>query len=189
MDFYYRSLKNGWCEVVCTRCLLTLGAAIGTADIWDLEKAHHCDCTRPVAPLAARFRRFVSDANYEEAGAAAPAKPNPWRAICLVTVAVMLLYTLPTLFEFAALRHVSPWFATVLPGDLAGCVCLMVCFRKTGAGLGLYLLLTAIDACLYGLELMPPQLIPWLTDAIPTLVVTAMLWRSPLLRPARVSYS
>lgn len=93
----------------------------------------------------------------------------------LLTAAVLFLYGLPTLIEFGALHLWSPWIAVVFPGNLAGCLCLMLAFRKVGFGIGLYLALLAGQALLYGLHLADTGTIFWISDAIPTVIVAGMI--------------
>ena len=109
---------------------------------------------------------------------AAPSRSRLAGRSLLVLSAALLLYALPTALEFAALRHWSPWISSVLPGDLAGCAFLGIAFRKVKAGVLLYCLLTVFEACTYGWNIMPLSVLPWFTDLVPTVVVSAMMLRS-----------
>ena len=70
-------------------------------------------------------------------------------------MAALVLYALPTVLEFAALRRWNPWFSVILPGDLAGCACLCLVFGKVKQGISLYCLLTAIEARVMSVPRLP----------------------------------
>jgi hypothetical protein len=82
--------------------------------------------------------------------------------VVLLCVVAALLYVFPKVFEFNALHKWNPWVSVVLPGDLAGCLCLAIVFRKVKEGILLYCLLTAAEACLYWLHVTPAGVLPWL---------------------------
>jgi hypothetical protein len=113
---------------------------------------------------------------------------NRPRAALLVIAAAALLYALPTLMEFAALRSWNPWISVVLPGDLAGCACLILFFGRIRTAIALYWLLTSLEAGLYALHIVPSTIIPWITDLIPTLLVMRMVWRSAADAAVRAVY-
>jgi hypothetical protein len=181
MNFYYRSLPEGRCEVVCTRSFRTLGAARELEEIRRIESRHQCAPKRPadppprpisIAPPRDRTRVRILGLTMDRNSLS-----RVTRNAVLALMAALLLYGLPTALEFAALRHWNPWVSTLLPGDATGCLCLGIVFRKMKAGILLYCLLTAFEACAYGLHIMPLSVLPWFTDLVPTLVVSAMvLW-------------
>jgi hypothetical protein len=182
MNFYYRSLPNGRCEVVCARCFLTLGTAKDTEDIWRIEDIHHCRVKSGVAevrksPVLNSFSRAAQEFPHRLVQSREKTAPAVRSAPLLLAIA-FFLYVLPTAFEFSVLRSWNPWLATLLPGDLAGCACLILIFRKSRAGITLYFLLTTIEACLFWLQMAPLALLPWLTDLVPTLVVSGLVLRS-----------
>ena len=186
MNFYYRSLAEGRCEVVCTRCFLTIGAAREMEEILRIESSHVCPAVR-IAPIGPA--RSAPGASRRPLGgvpctlpplplAGDRCAPRFVRNAFLLLVAALVLYVLPTVLEWAALRHWNPWLSVILPGDLAGCACLGIVFRKIKQGISLYCLLTAIEACVYWLHVAPPEALLWFTDFVPSLVVVVMLLRS-----------
>jgi hypothetical protein len=182
MDFYYRSLPEGRCEVVCTRCFLTLGAAREMEGIRRMEDSHRCPAAQPTASVHARSADPWAGVAPTLRRPSAPAAHVSMRRMVqnalLLLAAAFALYLLPTVFEFAALRHWNPWISTVLPGDLAGCAFLCIVLRKVKAGICLYCLLTLIEACVYRLHIMPLSVLPWFTDLVPTIVVSMIVLRS-----------
>jgi hypothetical protein len=199
MNFYYRLLPDGRCEVVCTRCFLTIGAAHQIEDVQALENGHQCmpariPAIRPPAPAAIRpaihahwrlsssLRPLLSVTN-------AIGTPRLVRNSLLLMGATLFLYIMPNAFEFLALRHWNPWISTVLPGDFLGCAILCIAFRKIAAGISLYCLLTAFEACALVFHIIPLGVLPWFTDLIPTVVVAVMVLRSAEDGPKLVSIS
>ena len=87
----------------------------------------------------------------------------------------------------SALRTVNPWLAVVLPGDLAGCACLALIFRKMKFAASLYVALTAMEALLYVSHLASMHALLWFADLVPTLVVAANVLRLPS-RECRADY-
>ncbi len=187
MDFYYRHLGNGRCEVVCARCSQLVGVAedvdavrgvevnrrfpsvgnVGVEAVRALEENHRC------ADGAGERVIETSRAAHQPAN---QQRGRGWLgSAALLLAAVLFLYGLPTLIEFIALRTWSPWIAVVFPGNLAGCLCLMLAFRKVGLGIALYLALLAGQALLYGLQIADAQTIFWISDAVPTMIVAGMI--------------
>ena len=183
MDFYYRSLHDGRCEVVCTRCSRTIGATASTQGIRDLENAHACELRKAHVSFSLEPMAPPRLAQHDVDG------QNLWRAALLISAVSLIFYGLPTLFEFTALHSLSPWLATVLPGDLTGCVFLAVYFRKVKLGVALYFALSSLEACCYSFGWLSPNTIPWITDLIPTFLIAIMLMRTPPpRRPIQVSF-
>lgn len=182
MEFFYRSVEGGRCEVVCTRCFLTVGSASHIDEIRRLEDLHLCPRQINAGQRALQKSQPspIPDSNGQPASAH---HVSSTQKILLVVVAALVLYVLPTAFEFAALPEWSPWVATVLPGDLLGCACLIFIFRRVKAGIALYIGLTAFEALIYLTGLAPAHFIPWFTDLVPTIVVMTMLLRRPRLVP------
>jgi len=194
MDFFYRTLQDGRCEVVCTRCFLTIGTAAEAEAIWALEDNHSCTGAAFAMPSAQRTSSLADLPVPVPTRQVAPhkaftRKASGLRTALLALCATIALYALPTLFEFAAMRRWNPWLAVMLPGDLAGCLCLILVFRRVRTGITLYLLLTFLEGTLYALHILPLSSIVWIVDLIPTLLVIQMLWRSPADNRPRISYS
>lgn len=194
MDFYYRRTNDGKCEVVCTRCFHTIGSASGTDQVWALEKSHLCTLQRPkpISVYAASPNRDKQPYTPPESlpqAIAVSSEFHPLRTALLLLAVAMLLYALPTILEFVALRRYSPWIAVVLPGDLLGCICLVLLFRKIKTGVVLYSLLTSIEACLFAFHIAPANTMAWMVDVIPTLVVCGNIWHSQMRGAQGVVYS
>ena len=109
------------------------------------------------------------------------------RGTLLLMAAAVFLYIVPNQFEFMALRHWNPYISSVLPGDVLGCAFLCIVLRKVKAGISLYCALTAFEASFLGLHIMPVSVLPWFTDLVPTVVVAAMVFRTPGGGPRLVS--
>jgi hypothetical protein len=186
MNFYYRSLPDGRREVVCTRCFLTLGAARDMEDVRRIEGSHQCAATRmpalrPVSPGALRShsgRRFAATLETVERVAHGYSGPQMLRNIVLLMAASLVLYVLPKVLELTAMRHWNPLLSMILPGDLAGCAFLVVVFGKVKEGISLYCLLTVMEAWVYWAQISPLNVLSWIIDLVPTLVVLVIVMRS-----------
>lgn len=184
MHFYYRNLKDGRCEVICTRCFLTIGIASGIEAIRGLEDIHHCSkqemplFTGHSSPTA--HHRGVPITSRLTRGNVPEHNASHARTTLRLIAVTFLFYVLPTVLEFEALRVWNPWIAIVLPGDLLGCVCLIAVFRKVKTGMAVYSLLTAMEGCLYSFHMTPLRAIPWIADLIPALMISGIMLRSPI---------
>ena len=177
MKCYLLYKKDGTCEVICTRCFVKLGVADRTDAIREMEALHVCD--RAVAPPSIVPIRGSSDTlldtnqirrilrSYGER-----AKPNLW--VALLSIA-SLLYLLPMVIKLLAARHLNPWLAVILPGDIAGCAWLFGVFKMQRTGLILYLLLTACESCLYVSNIVSADALIWIADLVPTLIVAGII--------------
>lgn len=193
MNYYHWYERDGTCKVICMRCFLTVGVAHGLMDLKRLEALHACSRatarnnlitmparqdvrTRLLASTLTRLRAWIDLAGHQSLN-----------MLAVSLGIVLLLYVLPTIIELAVSQHLNAWLAIILPGDILGCVCLVVLFKMYRTGIALYLLLTVCESCLYLSNLVPESLLVWLVDAVPTIVVTAVvvrLWRkaaSPVL--------
>ena len=182
MNFYYRSLSDGRCEVVCIHCFLTVGTARDIEHIRRVENSHTCLVKRRSAP------GFTPGASVGSPVAVSISMPSPAvrkpsishvaRIVVLLCLVAALLYVLPKFFEFHAMHRWNPWISVVLPGDLAGCLCLAIVFRKIKAAILLYCLLTSAEALLYWLHIAPADVLPWVADLVPTVVISLMVVES-----------
>jgi hypothetical protein len=182
MNYHRRFSEDGTCEIICTGCFLTLGTANGIIAAKEIEARHVCGVkqrpqmaisplsgnrlatSRPIAPL--HFSKQSSRISAIVQGTPAP----------FVYLAVgLFIYALPTGAEWIASHHLNPWFATILPGDLTGCVCLAIVFGMRRTGLILYLLLTACEALLYIGHFVPAGALLWIVDLVPTLIVAGTI--------------
>src|SRR5215469_2045902 len=178
MNFYYRTLSDGRCEVVCTHCFLTVGVAWGTDRIRQIENSHTCLAKSP--SVSKPSPGLNSGPQLVAVPPAFPAVKDTSnsrvvRNAGLLCVVAALLYVVPKLLEFNALHKWNPWISVVVPGDLAGCLCLAIVFRKIKAGVLLYCLLTGAEACLFWLRVTPNDILPWIADLVPTLVISMMV--------------
>lgn len=189
MEFFYRSLPGGRCEVVCTRCFLTLGSAGEIDEIRCLEDLHHC--TRQTPAISGRSVPPQRRPQLVSVSAPRPLESSsmeisPLRKLLLLVAVCLVLYVLPTAFEFSVLPDWNPWFATILPGDLLGCLCLATVFRRFKMGVVLYGVLTIFESLIYVTGIAPVRLIPWFTDLLPTLAVAGIVLRDPARSPRLV---
>jgi hypothetical protein len=170
MNYHRRYHRDGSCEVICTRCFLTLGLAKHHRAAQEIEMQHVCKRTTGVA-LSKIYANPGRPVSFLSGGL--------WQlniVLLFLTVAVAL-YLLPTVAEFAAEKYVSPWVATILFGDLAGCVCLAAVFNMRRTGLLLYVFLTGCEGALYASHALSPNALTWLVDVVPTLVVAGKIAR------------
>ena len=169
MNYYYLYTEDGSREIICARCFLTIGVAHGSASAREIEQTHSCSNRGTPFLVSSRGQRVAPvPLTIEDAVPSRVGKLNLFAALVAASIAT---YALPTMGEFYAAHYVSPWISTILPGDLAGCLFLAVVFRMYRVGLLLYVTLTALEICLYETLPTSSQLLPWLTDLIPTLVV------------------
>lgn len=180
MNYYHWYEKDGTCKIICTRCFLTVGVARGYADLKRIEAVHECSratIRNNVLTMPARQdvrSRFLALARTR--GKDLPGLQN--RNILAVFLEIVLLfYLFPTIIELVASQHLNAWLAIILPGDIFGCLCLVVLFKMYRTGIALYLSLTVCESCLYMYNLVPGSLLVWLVDAVPTIVVTAVIFR------------
>ena len=182
MNYYRCYEKDGTCKVICTRCFLTLGVAHGVADLKRLEALHKCGW-EPLRnngcaiPACQRHKIWPLSASRIQPLFKTSGQRESLNALVMFAAAVLLLYVLPTAVELAASRHLNTWFAIIVPGDILGCVCLALLFKMYKTGAALYLFLTACESYLYMRNVISASLLVWLVDAIPTIVVTALILR------------
>jgi hypothetical protein len=182
MNYYRRYKEDGTCEVVCTGCFHTLGVANGLAAVREIESQHQC------------ARKAVSATNCEMLPQDDRSRLSLSRLIpffgrmrhlrrtnltILLFSIVILSYALPTVIESLAAQHLSPWLAVILPGDLAGCICLAIMFRMRNVGVLLYLLLTICESYLYLSHVVSVNTLVWITDLVPTftVILVALCWK------------
>jgi hypothetical protein len=84
---------------------------------------------------------------------------------------VFFAYALPTAVEFIATQHFNPWIASILPGDIVGCLCLAAIFKLRRTAVLLYLTLTVLEALFFQLDLVSAHALIWIVDLVPTLVL------------------
>ena len=193
MNYYRRYDKDGNCEVICTRCFLTLGVASGLAAVREIEALHACGKITDHE----RFARMLDDAdpfsrqltmawNRVERLFGKSGKLGDLNLSIIFFSVAVLLYALPTAVELAAVQHLNPWLAVIFPGDLIGCAWLVAIFKLRRAGWFLYLMLTACESCLYVSHFMTANALVWVVDLVPTLAVLGMILHVRLANEARL---
>jgi hypothetical protein len=192
MYFHRHFLDDGSCKIICTRCFQTVGQASGVIAIKQLEAAHLC-----------HVRGSTNGHSYEQPENAihlvSPAK-RPARHLSyarrilglpvplLLVLAILLLYGLPTVLEFALQRFTGPWLAGIILGDLTACICLFSLFKMRRTGVVLYLALTIAKISLYAAHAIPANVLLWITDSIPAFIVLIKIARLRTETTLRVSY-
>lgn len=171
MHYHHRYTEDGNCEIVCTHCFLTIGAARGLPAIKRLEAAHICtalahknDNSAPPLPNGIPSREHHRLRRYSEKIAGLPVP-------LLFVVVALVLYALPTAMEIGLTPEVGTWLAGIVLGDLAACAFISVVFKMRRTGVVLYLLLTMLETSLYLAHIIPARAMPWMSDAIPALFV------------------
>ena len=184
LNYYRRYQQDGTCMVICTRCFLTIGIAQGQAAVKDLESRHVCSRavqgvvpealpTRASAPVMVRQDELVTSLLQAVAR---------WNPLFIAVILMVLLYALPTVLEYVAVRHFNPWLAVILPGDALGCAALIVFFGMRRTGLVLYLVLTGIEGAFYLTHFLSPPVLLWIVDLVPTLIAISFVgsrWPAP----------
>jgi len=184
MNYHRRLNENGTCDIICTRCFLTLGTVGGISAAREVEANHRC----AALPRDGTSAKVVSIADFGSSRREAASKSSVVHCghsayrfiphIPFVFVSVpFFVYILPTIAEFFASRYVNLWFAAILPGDLVGCICLATIFRMRVSGPLLYLALTACEGCMYVFHLVSPSALIWIADLVPTLVIVGLVAR------------
>jgi len=92
-------------------------------------------------------------------------------------MAVAVFYALPTLLEFAIIRHSNLWLAGILVGDLSGCIGIFVILKKRKLAVLLYLALTALEFWLYSTRILSAHTLVYLMDLVPTVIVASAMLR------------
>ncbi len=89
-----------------------------------------------------------------------------------VLATVVFLYGLPTLVESYCLGRLGPFTACVLLGNLLGCMVLAAISWKRA--LALYVSLAILEFVLLRFGVISSSSLLWLTDIIPTFLVTRL---------------
>ncbi|HEV2273924.1 MAG TPA: hypothetical protein VGR96_07145 [Acidobacteriaceae bacterium] len=182
MDYHCRYREDGTCEVICTRCFLTLGVADGLASVREIEASHICAGRSPL-PLNGLDSPVFSA---RQGPASAHSACASSRSVGEQSISLLLLYFLsltgvlyatPTIVEIVLIRHISPWFAGIVLGDALGSALLYGVFKMRRSAILLYLVLTVIESCLYGFQIVSADALPWITDLVPAVVVAYKLTR------------
>lgn len=169
MDYYRRFSQDGACEVICTRCFLTVGQATELDAIRKLEDHHVC---------------------VEKARASGSQGESRWadglKMTMILCLVLFLLYIAPTAIEFSASKTINPWLSIILFGDFTGCAWLFAFFRLRKTAALLYVPLTALEALLYAYHIVPINALPWIVDIVPTLAVIAVILKTQAGKHSRL---
>ncbi len=155
MNYHRRYHEDGSCEVICTRCFLTLGLAKQHRAAQEIEMQHVC--RRTTGKELSRIH-----ANAERPVFVLPGRLRQLNIVLLLLTVVVVLYALPTMVELAAAGRISPWVAIVLFGILRVCACLAAVFKMRRMGLLFYVLLTGCEGSLYASHMLPANALVWL---------------------------
>jgi len=174
MRYYRRYHPDGRCLIICTRCFTTLGIAAGFTAATELEGQHVCG--QPVRPNVsnAALKSYATFRDHDRGSERLLdflRQVDRKYVVVLFAVIALMVYALPNLVEFAALRYASPWVVNIAFGDLVGCLCLALVLRMPRTGVILYLGLSLLEGWLYATGMVSPATLAWITDAVPTLVV------------------
>jgi hypothetical protein len=174
MYYHHRYQKDGNCEIICTRCFLTVGMARGLSAIKELETSHICaaraslnrDLGNPANNVIRMPGKPLPDFSQKLAGLPLP---------LLLAALPLVLYALPTALEVALSTQIGPWLASIVMGDLAACIFIFAVFKMRRTAVILYLLLTLSKIVLFQAHLLTTNGLPWITDVIPVLVVIGII--------------
>lgn len=173
MDFYIHARKDRIYDLICTHCFAVVASTNDPASI-RVPETHQC--IRPVhvsASISTETNRSQDQGGLNKPGA--PGLLPFARPSAFLIAAALLLYGLPTVLEFLLIRQVNPELVVVVVGDLFGCAFIAIFFKKVWLGIALYALMSGIEASAYGLHLLPRGTLPWIADAVPTLVVLGLI--------------
>lgn len=177
MDYHYRFLADGRCEILCTRCFLKIGEGTVPSAARVQADLHLC----PMAPGPGIVYRAQAEA--EEVGVRAPFLTRGLPGIpapVLIFLAFAVCYGLPTIVEWAILRYSSLWLGAVVLGDLCGCLAIFAVLKRKRLAVSLYVALTAAEWWLGSAQVVSSQALLLLMDAVPTAILA-----SAILRPRK----
>jgi len=180
MNYHHRYNKDGSCEIICTRCFLTVGLAAEQGAAQKLEAQHNCPRANS-ASAAPEFsanhsrsiRQELSRLATQSLRFVATAKETHLALLCLSVIFVF--YVLPTGLELVATTYLGPWVGIIFLGDFCGCVCLATIFKLRRTSIILYAFLTIAEGALFASHLLSACALLWITDLVPTLVLVATI--------------
>jgi hypothetical protein len=166
MDHYYRYLKDGQCEVVCTRCFETIGIGFVISEARRMAASHLCKS------------EAVSLASADESHLASRLSFQFFKVLALhkyqwLLLVVICFYCIPTIFEVVLLRLPGMGLANILIGDLTGCLGIFFFLRQRTLAVLLYVALSASELYLYSSRIVPTPMLVGFMDAVPTLIIGA----------------
>jgi hypothetical protein len=98
--------------------------------------------------------------------------------LLLILSVFVCLYLLPSVIELELTKRISAWVF----GDMVGCSFLSLVLEMRMTGVLLYGVVTAAEAWLYAVRVVPVHLLPWVADVAPTLVAAGLIAFSYLFR-------
>lgn len=169
-NYFRRYDASGTCVVICLQCFETIGSASDPAAVATLEGEHKCAGTGKGAgrtSATADPLQLIPPASLLQAIRQLPR----FQAAILLTGLLLAVYAIPTLIELFTVHASFPGLLTIFLGDVVGCACLALIFRKPAFALTLYLGLSICETVLYQAGVVGIGDWPWLLDVVPTLVV------------------
>ena len=175
MDFYCLARKDGIYDVICTRCFATVISTTDPSSIQEAQMVHRCTALKTTV-----MGSVLLGNELERSRARTPsmlARVKCARLPVLLVVAVLAMYAVPTVIEFVLLYSTHRWLDVVFAGDLLGCACIYLLLKKGHLAIAVYALITAVEATIYGLRLVPVRTLPWFADAVPTIIFIGLTRR------------
>lgn len=176
LDYFFRDRDDGQCEVICTSCFQGIGLAQESGAIQQLMENHACNphkiSTDPETSPSGRTMRTARKRLQRDTGGSI----RPAAALVLVAFS---LYIIPNLFEWMVSQFVTPWFAVLVLGDLAGCIALIFVFRRVWLGILLFIATFTAKAVAFEYQSVSPDSLIWITDLLPTLFAAMLLRHVP----------
>jgi hypothetical protein len=181
LDYHRRYRQDGSCQVICTSCFATLGIAFNTLQARVIEEEHLCpvrihgetQAQLSLCRSSAKTGALATDDLIQRFLAASP-RHRMYQPLAVLS-AVAFLYALPTAFELLASQYLTVWLACIVPGNLAGCICIGAIFKRPRMAVLLYFTLAVLESYLLLFHLLPNTAFVWLVDVVPTLTVAALV--------------
>jgi hypothetical protein len=95
-------------------------------------------------------------------------------SIICVAVCILFFYVLPTLIERSLVGRIGAFRTCVFLGDALGCLAIAF-LTRWAIGFVLYAALAALEAALLYYRVVDAGLLLWLVDAVPTLLLCALV--------------
>lgn len=176
MDFYCLRRKDGIYDVICTRCFATVISTTDPSSIQEAQMVHQCTALKASAMGTISLGNELE----KQLRAGTPSilgRVKGVRLSVLLVVTVLAMYAVPTVIELFLLSSTHRWMEVLFVGDLLGCACICFLLKKGHLAIAVYALITAVEATVYGLRLLPVQTLPWFADAVPTIIFMSLTQR------------
>ena len=181
LNYHRRYCEDGSCQVICTGCFATVGVAFNNIEARALEQQHTC-AARTDADIqphlcvcgAAACRKRTSTEELIQRFLDVSPRHRMYPPLAILS-AVAFLYALPTAVELVASQFLNVWLSCIVPGNLAGCICIGAIFRMPRTAIVLYLTLAILEGYLLLSHLLSHAAVLWVVDLVPTLTVAALV--------------